>query len=1042
MRPSAAPIVLDRAALSQLDASHADLAVEPATHQAVARPAASGAASLSRPLVLLALADDPAASALHAALLDHSPPLRVKSCPTAEALLDAAATESAALILISHRLDDTAGARVLRELSAFGASAQAIVLFDDAADPRRAQASQAGAYDYIVSPAQGHATLLALVDRIILRDALEARLDATNRQFRVLIENSNDGIYILIRGQRFVYTNRRFQELVGFSSDELGSDDFDIDARIVAPESRHILESRVSRLAAGLPVEPRYEFVAQRKNGTAFDAQVSLSYIEFEGEAASLGIMQDITERKQFEQQLLRKNRELALLNELAASINQAVALDETLLVGCRRTSSLLGAEATGIALLASDRRSLELRASEGLDEPLMRALASMPLDTDSMLAHTVRTGEVSLIEDVHADVRVAIGALRNSRFRGCLLVPLKARDHIVGAAFVLTSEGRVPTSADRDLMVAIGTLLGNAVEKASLLAIERANVRRLKALDEIAVALASTLDVDEVALVVARSVHRLFGAVRVMIAKLDDSGRFFLPVHVLDGGEPVQATVPIPVADTIMGLCLVERSPVQRIRPGAEAGARSIDPGTSQPVDLLPYEQELFRQGVGAGVAVPVLNDGAPVGALWLGYAQASPLSEQDLAVLSSLGNHVAISIRNSALFAARNLALEELKAAQQKLVESEKINAIGMIAAGVAHDFNNVLSAILGRAQLMRSQLRDPAMQKHADIIEKAAIDGAETVRRVQQIGRQEHTDDFVPVELAEILNDVVDLTLPRWRDLPAREGRPIDLHIDVPHDDALFVSGSPHELREVLINLVHNAVDAMPDGGRIALAARVQGDACQVLVHDTGVGITEEVRARIFDPFFTTKGEKGTGLGLSVSQSIIRRHGGDIDVQSRMQGPERGTTFLISLPRIPRPTAGAATSSADAGPDPGHARVLVIDDEENIRDILTDMLSSGDHEVVTAADGPEGLDKLEQGRFDLVFTDLGLPGMNGYDVAAAIKRKHPTLPVSLVTGWGATLDPEKARAHGVDLVISKPFRYEQVLKLVDDALLSRNR
>ena len=682
-------------------------------------------------MVLLALADDKAAPALHAALLDHSPPLRVKACPDATALLDAAATEVAALVILSHRLDDTAGARVLRELAAFGASAQSIVLFDDADDPRRALASQAGAYDYVVSRALGLSPLLALADRIIRRDALEARLDATNRQFRVLIENSNDGIYILIRGARFVYTNRRFQQMVGFGADELMGDDFDIDERIVAAESRHIIVDRVRRMAAGLPLEPRYEFVAMRKSGATFDAQVSLSYIEFEGEAASLGIMQDITERKQFEQQLLRKNRELALLNELTTSINQAVALDETLLVGCRRTSSLLGAQATGIALLAPDLCSLELRASEGLDEHLMAALARLPLEDDSILSHTARSGEVSLIEDLHGDPRVAIGALRDSRFCGCLVVPLKARDHILGAAFVLTSEGRVPTPDDRDLMVSIGTLLGNAVEKASLLAIERANVRRLTALDEIAVALASTLDVDEVALTVARSVHRLFGAVRVMIAKLADDARFFIPVHVLDGGEPVNVTVPIPVDDTIMGLCLTERSPVQRIRPSSETGARSIDPGTGGPVDLLPYENELFRQGVGAGVAVPILHDGVPAGALWLGYGAATPLSEQDLAVLSSLGNHVAIALRNSALFAARNRALEELKAAQDKLVESEKINAMGVIAAGVAHDFNNVLSAILGRAQLMRSQLRDPAMQKHADIIEKAAIDGAETVR-----------------------------------------------------------------------------------------------------------------------------------------------------------------------------------------------------------------------------------------------------------------------------------------------------------------------
>ncbi|MBM4283547.1 MAG: response regulator, partial [Deltaproteobacteria bacterium] len=579
------------------------------------------------------------------------------------------------------------------------------------------------------------------------------------------------------------------------------------------------------------------------------------------------------------------------------------------------------------------------------------------------------------------------------------------------------------------DLMVAIGNVLGNAVERASMLEAEQHAVRELVALDEIALALASTLDADDVALTVARSTHRLFGAQRVVIARLTNDGQALLPVHVLDNGVPVREVETIPLAESIMGLCLRERRPVQR-RRGTDDGGTTPDPLDGRPVAVLPFEARHFAAGLGTAVAVPVISDGTPIGALWLGYEQHVPLVETDLQVLSAIGTHVAIATKNAQLFEGRERALEELRAAQQKLIESEKLNAIGLIAHGVAHDFNNVLGSILGRAELLKGQVRDPALLKHAEIIEKAARDGAETVRRIQEIGRQDRIDDFVAVDGSTILHDVLELTRPKWT---ARS-----IEVTATGDGGLDVAGNPSELREVLINLVHNAVDAMPEGGRIRLSASRVDDRVVLRVQDTGCGIPADILGRVFDPYFTTKGERGTGLGLSVSQSIVRRHGGEMRVTSRTSGPDRGTTFELDLPgfTVP-PLVAAATATSGA---PGRARILIVDDEENIREILSEMLS-GDHDVVTAADGFEAIERCKSDpALDLVFTDLGLPGMTGYDVAREVKRLRPELLVGLVTGWGATLDPEKARLRGVDMVISKPFRFEQVLGAVDEALLVR--
>jgi PAS domain S-box-containing protein len=994
---------------------------------------------VNEPLVLLVM-EDGLAAALTAELLARSPPVQVERT-TASRLVEACAARRCDLVVMAADLDDGDGLNLLEEVQAGAAPPRCVVVFRDASDQRRTTLARSGAWECVLSPGlDAVALLMGLVERVLQGDARGAALDAQARQFRALVEASSDGIYIL-RDGHFAWANRRFQEMVGFATDQLAAPDFSMSEQITAPDSRAFLAERSRRVEAGMPVEPRYEFMARRRNGEHFDAQVSIAYLELEdGKAGALGIMQDITERKSFEALLLQKNREMQRLNALSSAVNRAIGVDELLRLGCTHISSMLGGGAAGISLVAEDRRTLNLRVGEHLPDDVATELAELPIDSAALVARVIRSGAVAVVEDVRTDSRISLNSIRQGPFGAALVVPLRRRgsggtDAVVGAAFCFVGGGRRVTESDRDMMIAIGHVLGAAIEQAALLEAEQGANRKLVALNEIALALASTLDADDIALTVARSTWRLFGAVRVMIARLSDDDAFFAPVHVLDDGEPVAAPVPIPAADTIMGLAAQERRPVQRVRP-RDGGDIGIDPFDGRSIELHPYERSMFQQGVGSTIAVPVIIDGVVTGALWLGYLSTSTLPESDLQLLSAIGVHVAIATKNAALLDARERALEELRAAQQKLVENEKVSAIGLIAHGVAHDFNNILGSILGRAQLLRAQLHEPALAKHAQIIEKAAQDGAETVRRIQELGRKDRVDDFVAVDVTAILDDVIEFTSARAAQKPG-------LVVDADGSADTLIAGNPAELREVLINLVHNAVDAMPDeGGTVQLRAHRDDEVVHITVVDSGSGIQPHVIKRIFDPYFTTKGERGTGLGLSVSQSIIRRHGGQMRVESRTDGPERGTTFTIELPawqqepRIAVVVPATATEGA-----PRRARVLVVDDEENIREILAEMLMTGDHTVLTAADGAEALHKLRgDPAIDVVFTDLGLPGMSGYEVAQEMKRLRPDLPVSLVTGWGATLDTDKARAHGVDLVISKPFRFEQVLGIVDEALLHR--
>jgi CheY-like chemotaxis protein len=349
--------------------------------------------------------------------------------------------------------------------------------------------------------------------------------------------------------------------------------------------------------------------------------------------------------------------------------------------------------------------------------------------------------------------------------------------------------------------------------------------------------------------------------------------------------------------------------------------------------------------------------------------------------------------------------------------------------MAAGVAHDFNNLLSVILGRAELMLRRVRDPNAARDLEAVRRAAQDGADTVRRIQEFTRTRRTRAFERVDLGAIAREVVELTRPRWEVEGQSRGVGYEFTVE---GAAPPVAGRPEELREVLTNLLTNAVDAMPEGGRCVVLLEAEGDWAVVSVRDTGVGMEEDMRRRVFEPFFTSKGPRGTGLGLAVSWGIITRHGGTIEVESV---PGEGSTFVVRLPipvTLPDPVAGAVLAPA-ARP----ARVLIIEDEPEVQAVLADMLREAGYDVVVAKDGTEGLERVEHEAMDIVLSDISMPGLSGWDVAARLRARFPTVPLGFVTGWGDQLDPERLARMGVSFVIAKPFQTLDVLRHVAQAL-----
>ena len=378
----------------------------------------------------------------------------------------------------------------------------------------------------------------------------------------------------------------------------------------------------------------------------------------------------------------------------------------------------------------------------------------------------------------------------------------------------------------------------------------------------------------------------------------------------------------------------------------------------------------------------------------------------------------------------------MTEAKRLRERLSETEKLRALGELASGVAHDFNNLLGAILGRAQLLRRQEMTSEVDHDLAVIEKAAQDGRETVRRIQEFSRTRRDKKFEPVDIVEILRDCLEITKTRWKDDALQ--RKINIKPALEANEVPPILGNASELREVFTNLILNAVDAMPQGGRLDLTCTGAGDRVVARVTDTGVGMTENIRQHLFDPFFTTKGTRGMGLGMSVVYGIVTRHEGKIDVATALG---KGTTFTLEFPVTHERHVHVAGSDGAALPQllkPG--KILVIDDEPEVAAVVRDVLETAGHDVDTAISGSDALQMMEVSPYDLVFTDLGMPDMSGWEVAEKIHEVKPGTPVALVTGWGTSLDEGDARRKGVTAIVHKPFEIDELLRIAQQLLLSR--
>jgi signal transduction histidine kinase len=377
---------------------------------------------------------------------------------------------------------------------------------------------------------------------------------------------------------------------------------------------------------------------------------------------------------------------------------------------------------------------------------------------------------------------------------------------------------------------------------------------------------------------------------------------------------------------------------------------------------------------------------------------------------------------------------ALTELKETQHQIIQQERMRALGTMASGIAHDLNNGLSLILGYGDMLlhdkENMLANSTAETYVQELVHAGRDNAELVKRLREFYRPADSREArQPVNINQLIEQALALTAPKWQAQADGKGATIRIKKDL--EDVPDIAGAPAELREVLMNLIFNAVDAMPHGGRLCFRTRSKAKSVRLQVSDTGSGMSEEVRRNCLEPFFTTKGQSGSGLGLAMSYGIVRRHGGRITIESEVN---KGTSFCIHLP-VPKETIKPVETEFEKTVPA--LRVLVVDDHPGIREIVSAYLAEDRHIVETAANATEALEKFRSDRFDLVITDRAMPEVSGDALAASIKEIQPQKPIIMLTGFADLINANGGPSRNVDLVLSKPARLDDLRKAILEVL-----
>jgi len=430
--------------------------------------------------------------------------------------------------------------------------------------------------------------------------------------------------------------------------------------------------------------------------------------------------------------------------------------------------------------------------------------------------------------------------------------------------------------------------------------------------------------------------------------------------------------------------------------------------------------------------LCVPLRTKSKMIGVLEvINKADGFPFTEEDAMLLNFFANQVAVAIENARYYGELKHKYEEEKQMQEKYAEIEKLRALGLMTSGIAHDFNNMLAIIAGNIDLIEIEEDKDKILKKVQIIKKTALGSAKTIKRLQKYARTKNDAlQSQTINFNSLVRDAIEISTPMWKDSPQEKGFSVEI-VDTLTEEEPIVLGDDTDLREAIINMIFNSVDAMPQGGKIHISTYANNESVCLELSDNGTGMTEETKDRIFDPFFTTKGITHGGLGMSMLYGTIKRHNGSVDIKTM---PGQGTTFTIVLPKGKEKTERASEKSSHSIKTE-EANILIIDDEPQIGAVLSEILSHQGHQTSVFDNGKDGIDALKNGSYEILITDLGMPDLSGWEVINIARQIEPGVISGVITGWD--ISEAEAKQKGVDFLITKPFESSQIIQAVANAV-----
>jgi len=816
----------------------------------------------------------------------------------------------------------------------------------------------------------------------------ERELRQSHELVQTVIENTPTVVYVKDLAGRYLMVNQRYCDI--FHVDRaamIGKTDYDIFSRDAADLFR-AMDLRVSGAEEPLTEE---EF-APHDDGPHAYISVKSPLRDADGQPyAIFGISTDITEHKRAAEALAASEERTRLIIETALDAVVTMSSDGVIKEWNAQAEKIFG-------------WTRDAAIGRAVEETIMpeRYRAAHRIG----LARYLATGETAILNK-----RIQVEAIRRDgrEFPAELTItPIRMGDSITFAGFIRDITER--TQAEVKLQT---------------------QFKRLALLDGITRAIALRQDITSIFQIIVRSIEEQLPA-------------DFACLCLYDGVDPILTVAAVGTRSQSLAaeLGMLERSKVPIDQNGL---SRCVQGRLVYEPDLavldFPFPQRLARGGLRSLVAAPLQIESDVFGVLAVARFEPEGFASGDCEFLRQLSEHVALAVNQAQLHGALQSAYDDLRQSQQAILQQERLRALGQMASGIAHDINNAIFPISLYTESMLERETGLSTDGRAclETIQRAVEDVSQTVARMREFYRQrEHELALSPMDVNRLVRQVLDLTKARWSDMPQQRGIVIRAQTDL-------ASGSPHvmgvesEVREALINLVFNAVDALPDGGSLTLRTSVSeqafaGPQLHIEVVDTGIGMDETTLRRCMEPFFTTKGERGTGLGLGMVYGTTQRHGADFDIRSVMG---EGTKVRLSFPLV---TTSLARSTEAEAARPSRLRLLIVDDDPVLTKSLRDILEADGHLVTVANGGQDGIDVFRaalaaETLYSLVITDLGMPHVDGRQVACAVKNASRITPVILLTGWGQRLDTEGDVPAHVDLVLSKPPKLRDLRKAMAD-------